>query len=76
MTCNSTMRTEYIVAFPLQRELQKLANTSALRYTCIFYLVTAFVQLTNCDTKSQILTTPLPADDGPIRFETCRSLIF
>ena len=47
-----------------------------LRYACIVYIVTAFLQLTNCDTKLQIITAPLPADDGPVRLETCRSFIF
>jgi len=47
-----------------------------LRYMCTVYLVTAFVQLTNYDTKLEIITAPLPADDGPVRLETCRILIF
>jgi hypothetical protein len=61
MTCNSAMHRECIVALPLQQELQELANM--LRYTCIVYLVTAFVQLTNYDTKLQTVNTPPPADD-------------
>jgi hypothetical protein len=73
MTCNSAKYRECIVAFSLQPQVQKLANM--LRCTCFVCLVTAFVRLTKSETKLQIVTTPLPADDGPARFETCRNVI-